>query len=336
MQETLTDFPSKQKAAHLTRHLRPSTTLATFFGFIVLAFLAATFIAVYQPGTQTFSSTAAQHGSDPNKGPSEFNHHVAGWVLIEVSLLVMVSLIFPELKAYRYIWPCLLLAAGLFLALWSDGEIWPRGNLSWMWLLHHDAEARQHKVYAILLIAIGILESIRIRGSLPRFWRTWAFPVLAVIGASMLLVHDHTAGSGAHSPEAMAYLVNPSLDVDGSPRNRSGATVQSPANADKSHVIENSAAKVADNSAMDAGSMPMDHSQMGMKPSSTNSRSHHHVMTASMVRVEREHFWFMIIGLGIAMFKLISDGEFLRNRIIPYIWPACMTVLGFMLVFYRE
>jgi len=42
----------------------------------------------------------------------------------------------------------------------------------------------------------------------------------------------------------------------------------------------------------------------------------------------------MIVGLGIALFKLVSDRKFLRNRIIPYM--ACMTVLGIMLVFYRE
>jgi hypothetical protein len=151
----------------------------------------------------------------------------------------------------------------------------------------------------------------------------------------MLLVHDHTAGSGAHSPEARAYLVNPNLEVDGSPRNRSVVAVPSPTNTDESRVTEHATSDVADHTAMDAGSMTMDHSQMAMKSSSTNA-PHHHVMTASMIRVEHEHFWFMIVGLGIAMFKLVSDGEFLRNRIIPYMWPACMTVLGLMLVFYRE
>jgi hypothetical protein len=316
--------------------MRHSRTLATFFGFVVLAFLAATFIAVYQPSTQPVSAGSAQSKLDPNKSASEFNHHVAGWVMIEVSLLVMVSLIFPELKGYRYIWPCLLVAAGLFLALWSDGEIWPRGNLNWMWLLQHDAEARQHKVYSMLLIAIGILEYIRIRSRLPRFWRTWTFPLLAVIGAGMLLIHDHTSGSGAHSPEALAYLVNPNLDIDGSPRKHSIVTVHSPTNGDEADSADHSSATAADDSAMDAGSMVMDHSHMTMNPAPPNSPSHHHEMSASMVLVQREHFWFMIVGLGIALFKLVSDGEFLRNRIIPYMWPACMTVLGIMLVFYRE
>ncbi len=46
----------------------------------------------------------------------------------------------------------------------------------------------------------------------------------------------------------------------------------------------------------------MDHSSMrtGDNPALTNTPSsgHHHHMTPSMMMVEREHFWFMIVGLG--------------------------------------
>jgi hypothetical protein len=55
-----------------------------------------------------------------------------------------------------------------------------------------------------------------------------------------------------------------------------------------------------------------------------------------MLLVEREHFWFMMVGLGVALFKLISDGEFWRRRIVPYVWPSGMVLLGILLVFYRE
>src|SRR4029077_1422218 len=84
---------------------------------------------------------------DPNKAPSEFNHHIAGWALIGVGFLVLGPFLSPNLRALRYVWPALFLFAGLFLALWSDGEIWPRGNLNWVWLVHHDQEAGQHKIY---------------------------------------------------------------------------------------------------------------------------------------------------------------------------------------------
>ena len=82
-----------------------------------------------------FSGPVSPASMDPNKAPSEFNHHIAGWALIGVGFLVVASLLFPDLSALRCAWPTLFLLAGLFLALWSDAEIWPRGNLNWAWLL---------------------------------------------------------------------------------------------------------------------------------------------------------------------------------------------------------
>jgi len=298
-----------------------------------------------QPSSQLAAAisvaSAADASVDPNKAPSEFNHHMAGWALMGVGFLVLAGLASPRLRALRYVWPALFLLAGLFLAFWSDGEIWPRGNLSWAWLLHHDQEARQHKVYALLLIGMGLVEYLRARGALNRFWRVWSFPILAVVGASLLMVHDHTQGSGAHTPEAQAYLVNPALDVDGSPRT---ATAPAPMpgmdhsamDMDHSQMDHSMMAQGSDPASMDHGAM--DHSGMSSAAMSTDPApdGHHHHMTPSMLMVEHEHFWFMIVGLGIALFKLISDADLWRNRIVPYVWPAGMVVLGVLLVLYRE
>jgi hypothetical protein len=265
---------------------------------------------------------------DPNKAPSEFNHHVAGWALIGVGCLVLASILYPNLGGLRYFWPALFLLIGLFLALWSDAEIWPRGNMTWTWLLHHDHEAGQHKIYALLLMAIGVVEYLGAHGSLNRFWRAWAFPVLAIVGAALLLVHDHTAGGGGNSPEARAYLVNPALGPDGKP---------------PIHQASNPMPS------MDLSMMGMDHSSMTMDASldhssvlgndaalTDTSSGHHHHMTPSMLLVEREHFWFMIVGMGVALFKLVSDGKLWRRRFVPYVWPIGMMLLGVLLVLYRE
>jgi len=269
---------------------------------------------------------------DPNKAPSEFNHHIAGWALIGVGFLALVSLRSSDLSVLRYVWPALFLLAGLFLALWSDAEIWPRGNLNWAWLLHHDREAGQHKIYALLLIAIAIVEHLRARGTLNRFCGTWTFCSLAILGAALLLVHDHTAGAGSNSPEARAYRVDPALGPDGKP----------PA------PLASDPMPSTDHAMMDSGhfDMSMDHSSMdrpimliGNDSALTNTPSpdhHRHRMTPSMLLVQREHFWFMIVGLGVALFKLISDGKFLHRRFIPYVWPSGMVLLGILLVFYKE
>jgi hypothetical protein len=310
--------------------------LALSVGVIVFACIAAS-QPVFAHATQTLSSTIAPQ-TDPNKGPSELNHHIAGWSLIGVGLLAFSSVLSPSLGRHRFLWPALFVLAGFYLALWSDGEIWPRGNLNWLWLLGHDAEARQHKIYSVLLVAIGAIEYVRIRGSLARFWRVLAFPLLAVIGAGMLLVHDHTGGSGARLHEAQFYLVNPALDVDGRPRKANPAMDHADITPEQRHPMQGSASDAMNALPMNHSAMRMDHSEMTTNVPAGNSlsTSPHHAMTTSMLRVEHEHIWFLIVGVAIGLFKFISDGEFFRNRIVPCIWPTCTVLLGFMLVFYRE
>jgi hypothetical protein len=303
-------------------------TLVLFVCMIAMACLLVS-KPVSGKANDTTASSIASQTVDPNKSASEFNHHIAGWVMIGIGLLALAALLSPGFKFQKYLWPLLFILGGLFLAIWSDAEIWPRGNLSWAWLFQHDAEARQHKIYSLLLIALGIVEYIRVRGLLPRFWKIWAFPVIAILGAGMLLIHDHGAGSGADSPEAQDYLVNPKLDVDGNPRDLIASNV--PANSDNRQ--NEAMSNPMNHSTGDAGYMPMDHSHMNMDMSAA---PHHHVMTPSMVRIERQHLWFVVIGLAIAVFKFISDSELFRHRLIPWMWPSCTMLLGLMLVFYRE
>ena len=331
-------FVSKCTDAQRAKRQTVRHALALFFGWIVLACFAMSQPPLAHASSQMVTGINAPQAVDPNKGPSELNHHVAGFALIGVGLLALASLFSPRSQGHGYLWPALFVLIGLYLALWSDGEIWPRGNLSWSWLFQHDAEARQHKVYSFLLIAIGIVEYVRIRGSLPRLWRAWAFPVLALMGAGMLLVHDHNSGSGARSPEAQAYLVNRALDVDGSPPKSSSRAILVNSSKDEHELMHQSSGNTMDDSAIYSSSMSMNHLQMEMDASHPADIpvSHHHAMTASASRVEREHMWFMIVGLAIGLFKFISDGEFFRTRVVPYLWPSCMVLLGFMLVFYRE
>jgi hypothetical protein len=311
--------------------------LTLFLGWVVLACFAMSKPLLAYASSEMLTGITAPQAVDPNKGPSELNHHVAGFALIGVGLLALASLFSPRSQSHGYLWPTLFVLVGLYLALWSDGEIWPRGNLNWSWLFEHDAEARQHKIYSFLLIAIGIIEYARLRGSLPRLWKTWAFPVLALIGAGMLLIHDHNGGSGARSPEAQAYLVNQALDVDGSPRKSSSLAILANTTQDQ-RLVHFSSENVMSDSALDSNSTPMNHLQMEMDAARASNIAilHHHAMTASMLHVEREHMWFMIVGLAIGLFKFISDGEFFRTRVVSYLWPSCVVLLGFMLVFYRE
>ena len=164
------------------------------------------------------SATAATPSSpvepeDPYKASSELNHHIAGYALVAVGLLVIVGQSSPRLRFLRLLWPALFILTGLFLAAWSDHEIWPRGDLSWTWLIQHDLGARQHKIFAILLILMGTIEWLRARGKLNRFWKTWAFPLLAVFGAALLLFHPHSKATGATSPGPPQHSEHAGMDM---------------------------------------------------------------------------------------------------------------------------
>jgi len=74
-----------------------------------------------------FTSTASVTEPDPNKPASELNHHLAGYALIAIGALVIAGYS-EKLRPLQLVWPFLFVTAGLFLAAWSDAEIWPRGT----------------------------------------------------------------------------------------------------------------------------------------------------------------------------------------------------------------
>jgi len=263
---------------------------------------------------------------DPNKPASELNHHLAGYALIAIGALVIAGYSSEKLRPLQLVWPLLFVAAGLFLAAWSDAEIWPRGNLSWRFLIYHDAEARLHKIYALLLMLIGIIEYLRARGKLNRFWRTWAFPLLALVGAGLLLFHDHGQTSGASSPEARQYMVSGwAARAADAPDSMPGM---------HHHALETDSPpaddQVGTSTSMEQGSNDMPERQ------AHSASAHSHEMSEGMLRVERQHLWFAVVGLGVALFKFVSDSSLWRRSVALRLWPGFITLLGVLLVFYTE
>jgi hypothetical protein len=273
-----------------------------------------------------WTSTVSVTEQDPNKPASELNHHLAGYALIAIGALVIAGHSSEKLRPLQLVWPFLFVAAGLFLAAWSDGEIWPRGNLSWSFLIHHDFEARQHKIYALLLITIGIIEYLRARGKLSRVWRISAFPLLALLGAVLLLFHTHGEASGASSPEARHYLVS------GEVASRAEESLDSMPGMHH-HESKADSLRVADrfgpSTSMEQGNDIPGHD-------ANNPSAHSHVMSEGMLRVERQHFWFTVVGFAVALFKFLSDGALWRRSLTLRLWPGLVTLLGVLLVLYTE
>jgi hypothetical protein len=269
---------------------------------------------------------------DPDVIDSEWNHHLAGYILISIALLVLVSQSSSSLAFLRVLWPFLFIAAGLHLLAWSDKEIWPRGFLSWTWLIHHDA--RQHKIYGILLLIMGVIEYLRWRGKLKTWGQTWAFSILALIGACLLLVHDHGGNSGLapgwDNAQKAARIAEMARAVG---RDMASVSLSVPEASEP------------------AMSMPVGHHDMAhmvMPPrygegkrspdAASNAGSGHggHIMTSAMLHVKAQHLWFTLIGVAIALFKFIDDGNFWRKRFVPYLWPSGILALGTLLALYTE
>jgi copper resistance protein D len=131
------------------------------------------------------------------KKESEFNHHLAGLLVLLAGVFILAE---PALArrwpGVRYAWPMCFLLSGLFVLVWSDTELWPWGPQSWWYGLTHNIEDLQHKTFAVILIALGVLEIQRVRGVVRAAWTGWVFPVLAILGSSLLLFHEHHTGMG--------------------------------------------------------------------------------------------------------------------------------------------
>jgi len=69
---------------------------------------------------------------------------------------------------------------------------------------------------------------------------------------------------------------------------------------------------------------------------SGGAEHHHHHMTASQMKVESEHMWFLVVGIGIALFKLLRDSEVWNRSFVPFLWPSLIGVLGLLLIVYAE
>ena len=129
------------------------------------------------------------------KRESEFNHHLAGLLVLIAGLLILADgSIRQHWALARHVWPICFLVSGIFLLVFSDTELWPFASQSWYFGLTHHMEVLQHKVFAVLLLTLGVIEVQRTRGNLKGRWAGWVFPLVAATGSLMLLFHDHQGG----------------------------------------------------------------------------------------------------------------------------------------------
>jgi copper resistance protein D len=155
------------------------------------------------PAAPESPAQAAKRLAD--KQESEFNHHLAGVLVVFAGIFILAQdRLAKRWPLVRYAWPVCFLAAGLFLLIFSDTEIWPFGPQSPWYALTHNTEDLQHKIFAVILLAVGYVEFQRARGRLKVPWAAWFFPVVGVAGAILLLFHVH--GGDMQAPHAMESM----------------------------------------------------------------------------------------------------------------------------------
>jgi copper resistance protein D len=182
---------------------------------LLLLFVGTPFVFAAQQDMQDMPGMDMQHDQEElaparkaklaaDKRESEFNHHLAGFLLILAgAFLFAQDKLTVKWPWARYVWPACFLAAGFYLLIFSDTEIWPIGHKPF-WIAMSDPEDQQHKVFAVILLSIGVIELQRARGRLQNAWAAWVFPVTGMIGAVMLLFHHHQAGM--HGPDHMVLM----------------------------------------------------------------------------------------------------------------------------------
>lgn len=134
---------------------------------------------------------------------SEFNHQWAGAFVLVMGLLCLLHAFRPHI-AWARAWPLTLIGLSIFLFFRNDPGVWPLGPISF-WQSLTIADALQHRLYVVLVAALGIVEWLGQTGRIRRTWWTYIFPGICVIGSLMLFLHAHGAG-GLERADSLVHI----------------------------------------------------------------------------------------------------------------------------------
>jgi putative copper resistance protein D len=126
--------------------------------------------------------------TDADRAWSEFNHHVAGLFVLGMGCLAVLNA--TGRAPWACHWPLLFLGLAGFLMVRIDPGAWPLGPLGFWESLQY-AEVLQHRLFVLLVVALGLFEwSVR-TGRLRVPWAALIFPLLCAVGGGLLLTHSH-------------------------------------------------------------------------------------------------------------------------------------------------
>ncbi len=133
-----------------------------------------------------FKPMAASDAND--RAWSEYNHHWAGLIVLAAGLLAFLSR-FQRMRWARF-WPLSFAGLAVFIVLRADPENWPIGPRPF-WESFSAPDVLQHRFAAILILVFAAFECAVQAGKLRARWAAMIFPAMCVLGAAVLLTHDH-------------------------------------------------------------------------------------------------------------------------------------------------
>lgn len=138
-------------------------------------------------------SVGGWEGSAQGVAYSEFNHHLAGLIVLLLGCAELSqALHLPSLLWARLLLPAAMLLGSVILLVGSDHEAWPIGSLSFSQTFSgHDPEIIQHKIYGLLLFLVGTVEGLRRTRRISAGLWSALLPLFAIVGGLMLFGHSH-------------------------------------------------------------------------------------------------------------------------------------------------
>ena len=128
-----------------------------------------------------------------------FNHHVGGvFVLIMGVISLLEVLNRARFRRIGFLWPISLLILGGYMVLLSDPAAWPVGPLDFTESLA-DPTVLQHKTFAIIMVALGVIDLFQRLGRLTSAAWQVAFYATALLPGVMLLVHNVASHGQQHA-----------------------------------------------------------------------------------------------------------------------------------------
>jgi putative copper resistance protein D len=134
---------------------------------------------------------------------SEFNHQWAGAFVLVMGLLCLLHAFHPRLSWARA-WPLTLIGLSIFLFFRNDSGVWPLGPIGF-WESLTISHVLQHRLYVLLVAALGIVEWLGQTGRIRRTGWSYIFPGLCTIGGLMLFLHVHGQG-GLEQADSLTHM----------------------------------------------------------------------------------------------------------------------------------